>query len=319
MPRSARVVSGNPGDEAVRAPESFCGDIDSFLAWLQLERGLSDHTRAGYETDLHQAGLFFARAGVAGWEKVGPEQATSWVYSLSEAGYAVASLARKLSALRMLARHLVRERRRPDDFTELVTGPRPHRPLPGTLTPEQVDRLLAAPAGDTPHDLRNKAMLELFYASGLRLSEVCSLRLADLDLQEAVVRVVGKGGKERLVPFGSRAEAALRRYLAEGRPALAGARPSPAVFLSERGVAISRKTVWVIVKALARTAGLEVPVKPHLLRHSFATHLLAGGADLRVIQEMLGHADLGTTQIYTAVEPGRLLSEHAKFHPRNQG
>jgi integrase/recombinase XerD len=303
---------------AVQAPASFCGEIDSFLAWLELERGLSPHTRSAYESDLNQAAVYFSAQGRNDWRSVEAGDATGWVYDLSERGYAISSLARKLSALRMLARHLVREGARPDDFTELVVGPKPVRPLPGTLTPAEVDSLLAAPSGDTPHDLRNAAMLELFYASGLRLSEICGLRLGDLDLQEALVRVLGKGGKERIVPFGARAEAALRRYLADGRPALAGKRAVPEVFLSERGVAISRKTVWVIVKQLARKAGIATPVKPHLLRHSFATHLLSGGADLRIIQEMLGHADLGTTQIYTSVEPSRLLREHGKFHPRAQ-
>lgn len=313
-----RAVSSRDSEQPVRAPESFAGPIDSFLAWLQLERGLSDNTRDAYESDLNQAGAYLASRGSSDWAGVTAGQATDWIYSLSSAGYSVASLARKLSALRMLARHLVRERIRADDFTELVTGPKAVRRLPGALTPEQVDRLLEAASEPSPHGLRNRALLELFYASGLRLSEVCSLRLGDLDLQEALVRVVGKGGKERIVPFGSRAEAALRSYLLEGRPHLTRGRTPAALFLSERGQALSRKTVWVIVRGIARKAGIASPVRPHLLRHSFATHLLAGGADLRVIQELLGHADLGTTQIYTGVDSSRLLAEHVKFHPRNQ-
>jgi integrase/recombinase XerD len=179
-------------------------------------------------------------------------------------------------------------------------------------------RLLAAPAGGDAYAVRDRAMLELFYSSGLRISELCALTLQQVDLENGFVRVFGKGSKERVVPLGGKARDAVQAYLVSARPTLVKPRTGSELFISERGKAISRKTLWVIVKNSAKRAGLEKPVKPHLLRHSFATHLLGGGADLRAIQEMLGHASIGTTQIYTAVESSRLLDQHAKFHPRNK-
>jgi integrase/recombinase XerD len=309
--------------EAPSAPPPLPGGlsepIDAFLAFLQLERGMSPNTVAAYEGDLIQAARALHRRGVDAWRKAGAADVVDWIYALGEEGLAVASLARKLTSVRMLARHLVREGVRPDDFTEQVDRPRLARRLPGSLSPEEVDRLLAAPQGDGPHALRNRALLEVLYSSGLRVSELRTLELQHLHLDEGWLRVFGKGSKERVVPVGSRAVAALRAYLERGRPALAGARSGSAVFLSERGTALSRPMLWVIVSSSARAAGIRRPVKPHLLRHAFATHLLAGGADLRAIQEMLGHADIGTTQIYTALEPSRLVSEHARHHPRAKG
>jgi integrase/recombinase XerD len=166
--------------------------------------------------------------------------------------------------------------------------------------------------------LRDRAFLELFYSSGLRVSELCSLMLQQVDLEQGFLRVYGKGSKERVVPVGSKAVEALMVYLEYGRPSLVTAKTVSDVFISERGTAISRKTIWFLIKKHARTAGIEKSVKPHLLRHSFATHLLAGGADLRAIQELLGHANIATTQIYTAVEGSRLADEHSQFHPRNR-
>jgi integrase/recombinase XerD len=179
-------------------------------------------------------------------------------------------------------------------------------------------RLLAAPVGRDAYALRDRAMLELFYSSGLRISELCGLTLQQVDLEHGFVRVLGKGAKERVVPLGGQARDAVVIYLASGRPRLLKPRTGSELFISERGRAISRKTLWHIVKKHARRAGLARSVKPHLLRHSFATHLLGGGADLRAIQEMLGHASIGTTQIYTAVENSRLLDQHARHHPRNR-
>jgi integrase/recombinase XerD len=181
-----------------------------------------------------------------------------------------------------------------------------------------MDRLLAAPSGADAYAVRDRAMLELFYSSGLRISELCALTLQQVDLEHGFVRVFGKGAKERVVPLGGKARDAVAAYLGSSRPRLVKPRTGGELFLSERGRAISRKTLWVIVKASARRAGLTKRVKPHLLRHSFATHLLGGGADLRAIQEMLGHASIGTTQIYTAVESSRLLDQHARHHPRNK-
>ncbi|OHE89013.1 MAG: recombinase XerD [Verrucomicrobia bacterium RIFCSPLOWO2_12_FULL_64_8] len=299
-------------------PAFFANDIDGFIGFLELERGLSRHTAAGYESDLRQCGRFLAHKGARGWRTVEPPQLTDWIYALSEDEFAVSSLARKLTALRTFARYLVRERVRDDDFTELLTGPKLVRKIPGTLTPAEVERLLAAPTGGDAYALRDRAILEMFYASGLRVSELAGLTLQQVDLDHGFVRVFGKGSKERVVPVGAKARAALVTYLDAGRRHFVKPRTGSQLFLSERGTAISRKMLWVLIKRYARAAGITKPVKPHLLRHSFATHLLSGGADLRAIQEMLGHASIGTTQIYTAVTPDRRLAEHAKYHPRNR-
>lgn len=301
-----------------RAPGTFAGDIDGFIAFLDLERGLSRHTRENYQRDLDQGANWLKRQGVADWRTVTAAQAGGWLQSLSRGDFAVASLARKLTALRVFARHLVREKLRPDDFTALLAGPKLGRRLPETLSVQDIARLLASPSGADPASLRDRALLELFYSSGLRVSELGGLMLQQIDLEQGFLRVFGKGSKERVVPIGGRACSAIANYLVSGRPHFVKARTGSQLFLSNRGAALSRITLWFIVKKHARRAGIAQNVKPHLLRHSFATHLLTGGADLRAIQEMLGHASIATTQIYTAVEPQRLLDQHAEFHPRNK-
>ena len=303
---------------ASKAPPAFATDIDAFIAFLDLERGLSPHTRENYQRDLDQAAAFLARRGVAGWRPVTPAQAAEWIQSLGRGDFAAASQARKLTALRVFARFLVRENLRADDFTAMLTAPKLGRRLPGTLSAEEVERLLAAPSGGDPRGLRDRAMLELFYSSGLRVSELAAVALQQIDLEHGYLRVFGKGAKERVVPMGGRAADAISAYLASGRPHLVKPRTGSQLFLSNRGAALSRVMLWMIVRKYAQRAGLTRKVKPHALRHSFATHLLSGGADLRAIQEMLGHASISTTQIYTAVEPQRLLTHHAKFHPRNR-
>lgn len=299
-------------------PGNFIETIDSFLAWIELEKGLAVHTSESYQNDLIQAARFLEQRKIRSWPEVNGADVAAWIQSLSETDYTTSSLARKLSALRMFARFLVKEGIRPDDFTELVSGPKLVRSLPDSLSYEEVERLLEAPEETTPQGLRDRAFLELFYSSGLRVSELCSLTLQQLDLEQRLLRVYGKGSKERTVPIGSKAAEAIEAYLANGRPELVRPKTGSDLFLSARGVAISRKTIWHWIKQYARKAGIEKPVKPHALRHSFATHLLAGGADLRVIQELLGHSNIATTQIYTAVDSGRLLEEHALFHPRNR-
>jgi len=292
--------------------------VDSLLATQQLERGLAEHTLDGYERDLRQFTAFLVRRGRSDWASVRAEDLSEWIGSLSDDDYSVASLARKLTAVRGLAKHLVAEKVRPDDFSELVRGPKLARRLPGSLTADEVDRLLNAPDDSTPQGVRDRAMLELMYSSGLRVSELCELLIQAVDLENRFVRVYGKGAKERVAPLGSHAAKALERYLEVARPKLVKPRTGSELFLSQWGRGLSRKTFWVMIKKTARLAGIDKPVKPHLLRHSFATHLLEGGADLRAIQEMLGHADIATTQIYTAVRGQALTEAHGKFHPRNQ-
>jgi integrase/recombinase XerD len=311
------VRSPRPANEPSPAPAGFADAIDDFLAYIELEKGLARNTAKSYETDLRQAGHCLKHLGATSWAKVSSKQLTGWLHWLSDEKFSAASQARKLAAVRMLCRYLVRERKRADDPSALLSGPKFRRRLPQTLTTGELDRLLAAPAGGDAYSVRDRAMLELFYSSGLRISELCGLSLQQVDLEHGFVRVFGKGSKERVVPLGSKARDAVQAYIVSARPRLVKSRTGSELFLSERGKAISRKTLWVIVKKSAKHAGIEKPVKPHLLRHSFATHLLGGGADLRAIQEMLGHASIGTTQIYTDVESSRLLDQHAKHHPRN--
>ena len=305
-----------PTDPISTIPEAFAEAVENFLAWLELERGLSANTLSSYGRDLAQYAKFLKKQGVSSWQEVDAVAVNAWTAHLSEADYARASQARKLSAIRMLARHLVRENIRKDDFTELVSSPKLSRKLPEVLTREEVERLLNAPSTLTPHGLRDRAILELFYSSGLRVSELCGILMQSIHLDEGYVRVFGKGAKERIAPIGRAAITAVRDYWTGGRPHFVKPHTGSELFLSQRGSAISRKMVWVMIKQHAVQAGIKKPIKPHLLRHSFATHLLEGGADLRAIQEMLGHADISTTQIYTAVQSARLADEHALYHPR---
>lgn len=299
-------------------PVALDEQIQSFLAWLELERGLSRNTAYNYEGDLRQFGAFLGKRKLTNWRNVSGEDVSRWLGDLTAADISNATMARKLTSVRGLARHLVREGVREDDFTALLRGPTPRRKLPETLSIDEVDRLLAAPDETSPHGLRDRAMLELMYSSGLRVSELCTLSLTSVEMTEGWVRVTGKGAKERVAPVGSRALAALERYLRAGRPKLVKPRTGSDLFLSQWGRALSRKMFWINIRRYARHAGIEKPVKPHGLRHSFATHLLANGADLRAIQEMLGHADIATTQIYTSVDDKRLVSQHAKYHPRGK-
>ena len=311
MAKKAPDISEPDGNPLIEA-------VDGYLAVLELERGLSRNTTASYNNDLKHFAAALARRGRTKWRDVTPADVSDWIYQLARQEFASASLARKLTAVRGLSKHLLKENVCSRDFTELVDGPKARRKLPSSLNPKEVARLLEAPDPGTPHGLRDRAILELFYSSGLRVSEMSSLRIQQIDLDQGFIRVFGKGSKERLVPVGERARAAIGRYFDSGRSFFVKPKTGSALFLSERGQAISRKTIWLIVKKHARRAGISQPIKPHMLRHSFATHLLGGGADLRAIQEMLGHADISTTQIYTAVEGKRLVSQHSKFHPRGK-
>ncbi len=290
--------------------------IDDFIAMLLTERGLSKNTASAYETDLVQFAAFAGSRAGKSWAQITPNDVSLWLSSLADSDCSPTAAARKLSALRTFAKFLVATNVRPDDFTALQPSPRTRRKIPETLSEKEIDALLNAPRMSTPHGLRDRAMLELMYGSGLRVSELCGLMLQSIDFDEAFLRVRGKGDKERAVPVGSKALAALRDYLAGGRPHFVKKKTGSALFLSEFGKAISRKTFWVHLREYAKNAGIARTIKPHLLRHSFATHLLSNGADLRAIQEMLGHADIATTQIYTAVDRRQLLQAHARHHPR---
>ncbi len=299
-------------------PPDLQEPLDAFLAYLSLERGLAKLTVEAYEADLVSFARHCGRVGRTRWTEVSLAEVESWIRLQDQRGHAAASLARRLAAVRAMAAYLVRMGLRRDDFSELAHGPKLKRKLPGTITPEQMAKVITAPDTSTPQGLRDRAMLELMYGSGLRISELCGLELQALDAESAMLRVRGKGSKDRIVPVGETSLVTLQAYLSHGRPQLAKPKTGSALFLSARGVAISRKTFWLSVKQAATKAGLDKAIKPHLLRHAFATHLLAGGADLRSIQEMLGHADIATTQIYASVERSALKANHQKYHPRSR-
>jgi integrase/recombinase XerD len=291
-----------------------------FLAYLELERGLSRNTLTAYRCDLRQFAEYLDRRGLD-LLTVGHGELAAFLAELSvgdeeRAPVAATTLSRKVACLRSFYRHLRREAIIEHDPTAELRGPRKPQRLPRVLSREEVALLLSRPAGVEPRSLRDRALLEVMYACGLRSSEVVSLELADLDLEEGLLRTRGKGSKERVVPIGRQAVAALSAYLRSGRAQLLGDGSSTRLFLNRRGGGLTRQGLYKIVQGHARRAGLEEKMSPHTLRHSFATHLLAGGCDLRSLQEMLGHADLATTQLYTHLSAERLKDAYFSAHPR---
>ncbi|QJA05376.1 site-specific tyrosine recombinase XerD [Thermosulfurimonas marina] len=289
--------------------------LEGFLSHLALEKGLSENTLAAYARDLQDFETFLHQKGLDPRE-IGPEVVRLFLEELYHRGLSPRSVARKLSALRTFYRFLELEGLVKKNPLFLVEGPKTGRDLPKVLTAEEVERLLAAPDPSTPQGLRDRAMLETLYATGLRVSELVGLTLAQLNLEVGFVRVTGKGARERVVPLGEVARDWLERYLREARPRLLSGRESPYVFLNRQGRPLTRQRFWQIIREYARQAGLKTPISPHVLRHSFATHLLEGGADLRAVQLMLGHASLATTQIYTHLDLQNLRRIHERHHPR---
>lgn len=293
--------------------------IGPFLHYLMGECGVSPHTLAAYRSDLMRFIRWRKAAAPGPLSDVGITTLGRYVESLTGEGLAPSSICRHLASLSTFFRFLVLEGRLTDNIAKLLVAPAVWDRLPTVLGPGAVARLLETPDAGTPLGRRDRAILETLYATGCRASEVAGLRPVDVDLKSGVARCIGKGNKERRVPLGSRAIAALEAYLRLDRPALVARRPdTTTVFVSKSGRPLSRIGLWSIVKRTARTAGLPDTISPHTLRHSFATHLLAGGADLRAVQEMLGHASIATTQVYTRVELSRLREVHARFHPRSQ-
>ncbi|MCS6949485.1 MAG: site-specific tyrosine recombinase XerD [bacterium] len=290
--------------------------IAQFLYYLRVERGASAHTQDAYRRDLHQLAEFSRKRGYALTQALGEDGLLAFAQHLRQRGLAETSIERKLCAARALARFLQKEGVLPEQSAPSVSAFRLPRRLPHALSQEEVARLLEQPDSRTPLGLRDRAMLELAYAAGLRVSELVGLRLQDVDLQEGFVRVFGKRSKERWVPFGESAHRTVQDYLYRARPQLQRARSEDYLFLSERGTPLSRTQFWLRLKEYARRAGITRPVSPHTLRHSFAVHLLQGGADLRAVQEMLGHASINTTQIYTRVHIDHLREVYTKHHPR---
>jgi integrase/recombinase XerD len=290
--------------------------LELFQDYLALEAGHSRHTVENYLRDLRRLIAFAAARGVSGPGDVSRKLLRAFVYSLKDVGLASATIRRQISALRTYYGFLLAEGRVETDPTDRLETPRRGRRLPDTLSVAEAEALLAAPQADEPLAWRDRALLELAYGAGLRVSELCGLTLPDLLLSDGLVRVLGKGSKQRLVPVGRKVIGTVSVYLHQVRPELDRGRSRDRVLLNARGQPLSRVGAWQIVRRRARQAGIRKRVTPHTLRHSFATHLLEGGADLRAVQEMLGHADLSTTQIYTHVDREYLRAVHRKFHPR---
>jgi integrase/recombinase XerD len=312
-------MAANP----VAETRSFEHHVLDFLAYLEFERGLSRNTLEAYRSDLLQFGSFLRRRDADVLSAQYPDLA-AFLSELADGGpdrppVAPATLQRKAACLRSFYRHLRREGELEHDPTADLRAPRKSQKLPQVLSRADVGRLLASPSGDDPGALRDRALLELMYACGLRASEAIGLDVGDVDLKAGVLRARGKGSKERLVPIGREAVAATRAYLERGRPRLVGLRDESRLILNRRGGGLTRQGLYKIVQRYARDAGLEGRMSPHTLRHTFATHLLAGGCDLRSLQEMLGHADIATTQIYTHLSAERLKDAYFAAHPRAVG
>lgn len=296
--------------------DTFTTEVDGFLNMVAVEKGLSINTLEAYSRDLSRLVEFMAGRGLSHWREVDGVDLRAYVAQLKGSGCSERSMARYLVTLRQFYRFLLKEEAlHADPMPQFVLPPRSGK-LPETLNTEDVRMLLNQPDPMTPLGARDRAMLEVLYGTGLRVSELVSLQLQQVNLEANYLTVKGKGAKVRVVPFGRWARESLLHYLAHVRPRLARGRMSPALFLTRSAKALTRQGFWKLIRRYGRAAGLEHKVTPHTLRHSFATHLLEGGADLRAVQSMLGHADISTTQIYTHLSRKHIKQIHKRFHPR---
>ena len=310
-----------------RTDARFEALVLDFLAYLEFERGLARNTLDAYRTDLLQFGTFITRRS-KGATEVERADIADFLADLAtgvaadadgngaKAGCSPATISRKTACLRSFYRHLRREELMEDDPTATVTPPQKSRKLPQVLSHAEVTKLLASPRGSDPCELRDRALLEVMYGCGLRASEAIGLEIGDVDLRRGFVRPHGKGSKERIVPLGSQASRAIARYQRQGRPDLVGEKLERKLFVNFRGGALTRQGLYKIIQRHARQVGLDGKMSPHTLRHTFATHLLSGGCDLRSVQEMLGHADVATTQLYTPLSRERIKEVYFRAHPR---
>jgi integrase/recombinase XerD len=315
------ATATTPGDgAATRGPDArFESLVLDFLAYLEFERGLSRNTLAAYRTDLLQYGEFLAEHGVGVLEATSADVAEFLADLASGNGRPACSAAtihRKSACLRSFYRHLRREELVAEDPTSALTAPRRGKKLPHVLSHGEVKRLLDQPRGSEPAALRDRALLELMYACGLRASEAVGLEIGDVDIERSFVRAYGKGSKERIVPLGRQAANAVKHYLRSGRPEFVGSGTERKLFVNQRGSGLTRQGLYKIIRGHAKSAGLDGKMSPHTLRHTFATHLLSGGCDLRSVQEMLGHADISTTQMYTHLSGEEIKEVYFKAHPR---
>ena len=297
-------------------------DIDNFLNYLTVEKGFSENTKLAYQNDLYQLASFVEKETAGrglplSWVSLGRQGMLSYLLDLKERNYAATTVARKVAAAKSFFAFLVAEDKIKDNPTQDVPSPRIGKSLPKPLSISQARLLLEQPAKlSTPEAKRDRAMLELLYASGMRVSELVSLNLGDVDMESGFVRCFGKGHKERLIPIHQQAAFTVKEYLEQARPNLAHDKDERALFLNPRGDRLTRQGFWQKLKEYAKSANLEADVTPHTLRHSFATHMLSGGADLRYVQEMLGHANISTTQVYTHLTSEHIRRSYEKSHPR---
>jgi len=311
-----------PADiDATESEHPLHDPVRAYIQYLTVERGASPYTVRNYAQEIGAFARFLAERGVDSWQQVTPRHLQEWLSALARSGIAPGSISRRLYEVRAFFRFLERRGHIPSNPLASVRGPTVPQRLPRYLTVDEVFAMLRAANGDTPYALRDRAILEVLYASGIRLGELVALNTDDVDLERRELWVrEGKGGNERVALFGHSAEAALRTYLQQGRPSLVNPkRPSKALFLNRSGQRLSRVSVNRIVHDYARQAGLEKNVTPHMLRHSFATHLMEGGADIRIVQELLGHKSPQTTQIYTHVSQRHLKEVYDTHHPRARG
>ena len=301
---------------ATKGSSDLARHLGEFMHYLDAECGMSTNTRAAYRSDLVQFCGWYKQHVSLPVQQISIAQITRYLEFLTQRGLAPSTQARQLVSIKMYFRYLVLEEILPESVVELVNSPKLWKYLPKVLSPEKVDELLAAPTTDDRFRLRDRAVLGVLYATGCRASEVAGLKLSDVQLEEGYCRCLGKGNKERLVSLNPVARSALEAYLQRERPLLTQVNASEYVFATRRGNPLSRIDIWTLVKKYAARIGCSSVVSPHTLRHSFATHLLAGGAEIRALQELLGHASIATTQIYTQVEHSRLKAVHQKCHPR---
>ena len=296
----------------------FERDIGLLVEYLTVERGLSGNSVAAYSSDLRDAAGFFAGNGRESWRTLDVNDVLDYLQSCAEHPLKSSTIARRLISIRLLFSRLADEGRIEHDFTAVMDSPRRWKVLPDFLSEKEVDGLLEAfKTTEGELEMRNRLMIELLYGSGLRASELTSLKVVDCDMEGGLLRVTGKGNKTRVVPCGTPAFRLMRRYLSEARPVLAEKNPkAPWLLLSKNGRQLNREWVWTLVQEAARRAGIAQSVHPHTLRHSFATHMLSRGADLRCIQEMLGHSDISTTEVYTHIDPNGALAVQKRLHPR---
>jgi len=290
--------------------------LDAFMQYVSVERALADNTLSSYQRDLASYIAFLTQRGVTELGQTDRTTILLFLQELRKKGRATATITRNLASLRAFYSFLTRERWIEIDPALHLETPKPERRLPQVLSTDEVDRLLASPDSHSPMGLRDRAMLELLYATGIRVSELVSLNLGDVNLIAAFLQCYGKGAKERIIPIGQMARRAVEDYLGRARHSLLREEREPALFVNHLGDRLTRQGFWKIIKKYARTAGIVHHLTPHTMRHSFATHLLDNGADLRAVQEMLGHADISTTQIYTHVSRTRLQDVYARSHPR---